>query len=71
MSRWTLAIYGVTALVAVRSFIALIAASRRRRLAVLLQAEIERRDAEVAAEQEALERLPGLERPAGRTPVAS
>ncbi len=71
MSRWTLAIYGVTALIAVRSFVALLAASRRRRLTVLMQAEIERRDAEAAAEQEERERLPGLERRPGKTPVAS
>lgn len=70
MSRWTIAIYGVTALLAVRSFVALIAGARRRRLAVLMQAEIERREAEAAAEQEARERLPGLER-SSKTPVAS
>ncbi len=70
MSRWTLAIYGVTALLAVRSFVALLAASRRRRLAVLMRAEIERRDAEAAVEQEERERLPGLDRSV-KTPVAN
>ncbi len=70
MSRWTIAIYGVTALLAVRSFVVLIAGARRRRLAVLMQAEIERRESEAAAEQAEHERLPGLER-SGKTPVAS
>ncbi len=61
MSRWSLLIYGIAALVGVQTLLALMVQHRRRTFTNLVNAENRRREAEAAAIQAEQERLPGME----------
>ncbi|MDP1797707.1 MAG: hypothetical protein Q8K78_09510 [Planctomycetaceae bacterium] len=62
MSRWSLLIYGIAALLAVQTLLALMVQHRRRTFADLVNAEARRRAAEAADLEAQQELLPGLEK---------
>jgi len=68
MSRWSLLIYGIAAVLAVQTLLALMVQHRRRAFADLVNAETRRREAEAAAIQAEKDRLPGLEASRETTP---
>lgn len=66
MSRWSLLIYGIAAVLGVQTLLALMVQHRRRMFAKLVNTENARREAEAAAVAAEQERLPGLDRPGGK-----
>lgn len=71
MSRWSLLIYGIAALLGVQTLLALMVQHRRRIFTNLVNTENARREAEAAAVAAEEERLPGLERKAETTAKAA
>lgn len=67
MSRWSLLIYGIAALLGVQTLLALMVQHRRRIFSKLVNTENARREAEAAAMTPKEELLPELERNPGKT----
>ncbi|HET6426735.1 MAG TPA: hypothetical protein VFG20_23785 [Planctomycetaceae bacterium] len=61
MSRWSLLIYGIAALLGVQTLLALMVQHRRRTFADLVNAENNRREAETVKVTVEQQPLPGLE----------
>jgi hypothetical protein len=71
MSRWSLLIYGIAALLGVQTLLALMVQQRRRTFTNLVNAENRLREAEAAAVETEEGVLPGLERKAVTTAKAA
>jgi hypothetical protein len=61
MSRWSLLIYGIAAVLGVQTLLALMVQHRRRTFTNLVNAENRRRETEAAAIEVEKQRLPGIE----------
>lgn len=71
MSLWSLTVYGIAAALAVQGLLALLLQHRRQFLRRLQETEIQRREAEAAAQSAQEERLPGLTKSRTAAPAAT